>query len=82
MYLYKFVIPILLACKGLAFGTKKVLGTIKSGSVLLCHIWLYLMNFGSVIPGPRLTAARSFVTLKFKIVTLLLKLKWYCELFH
>ena len=68
MDFHKYVISILLACIGLAFGTKKVLGTTNNGSVLRCHIWLYFMRVGSVIPGPSRTAATSFVTLKFKIV--------------
>ena len=71
MDLYEYVISILLACIGLAFGTKKLQGKTKSGSVLMCHIWLYFMRVGSVIPGPSRTAATSFVTLKFKIVRLL-----------
>ena len=71
MDLHKFVIPILLACIGLAFGTKKLHGKTKSGSVLICHIWLYFMNLGSVIPGPIMTLVRCFVTLKFKMLRFL-----------
>ena len=68
MDMHKYVVSILLACIGLAFGTKKLQGITKSGSVLLCHIWLYFMSVGSVIPGPGMTPATSLVTLKFKIV--------------
>ena len=71
MDLHKYVISILLACIGLAFGTMKLQGSTKSGSLLMCHIWLYFINLGSPIPGPSMTAARSFVTLKFKVVILL-----------
>ena len=68
MDMHKCVVSILLACIGLAFGTMKLQGKTKSGSVLMCHIRLYFMRVGSVIPGPSRTAATSFVTLKFKIV--------------
>ena len=71
MNLYKYVISILLACIGLAFGTRKLQGSTTNGSLLMCHIWLYFMNLGSPIPGPSMTAARSLVTLKFKVVRLL-----------
>ena len=71
MELHKYVASILLACIGLAFGTKKLQGKTKSGSVLMCHIWLYFMNLGSPIPGPSMTAARSLVTLQFKVGRLL-----------
>ena len=77
MDLHKNVILFLLACIGLAFGTKKLQGETKSGSVLMCHIWLYFMNLGSVNPGPIMTPAFCFVTLKFRIVMLLQKWPWF-----